>query len=220
VTRRRRPRPERGTRRWRGGSFRRALRAEALRRAELPRPAAPVADRMRYRPYLPGAAPGSQDQAVSLARVAPSPGRSRSGGGTPRIVRAAPSTRKGTRRSFLTAAQKGSSGPTLARGASGDPAGLTARARPEARPQRRAANLTLIHVKRLSTVIRQGGAGRTACHTRARTGAALPTASCHRIKCILSNPSRHVSMEIGAISTVRRGNYGERSAARCPGDAR
>jgi hypothetical protein len=56
------------------------------------------------------------------------------GTGMPRIVRAAPSTRKGTRRSFLTAPQKGSSGPTLARGASGNPAGLTARARPKARP--------------------------------------------------------------------------------------
>ena len=41
----------------------------------------------------------------------------RHGDGTPRIVRAAPSTRKGTQRSFLTAPQKGSSGPTLARGA-------------------------------------------------------------------------------------------------------
>ena len=41
--------------------------------------------------------------------------------GTPRIVRAAPSTRKGTRRSFLTAPQrslrrKHLRGPTLARG--------------------------------------------------------------------------------------------------------
>jgi hypothetical protein len=54
--------------------------------------------------------------------------------GTPRIVRVGPSTRKGTRRSFLTASQKASSGPTLARGATADPAGLTARARPKARP--------------------------------------------------------------------------------------
>ena len=61
--------------------------------------------------------------------------------GTPRIVRVGPSTRKGTRRSFLTASQKASSGPTLARGASANPAGLTARARPEARPDQRAANL-------------------------------------------------------------------------------
>jgi hypothetical protein len=42
-------------------------------------------------------------------------------------------------RSTKTAPQKASSGPTLARGASADPAGLTARARPEARPETRAA---------------------------------------------------------------------------------
>ena len=59
---------------------------------------------------------------------------------------ARPSTRKGTRISFLTgsaktAPQKASSGPTLARGASADPAGLTARARSEARPEMSAANL-------------------------------------------------------------------------------
>jgi hypothetical protein len=67
------------------------------------------------------------------------------GAGTPRIVRVGPSTRKGTRRSFLTASQKASSGPTLARGATADPAGLTARARPEARPRVRAANLCSSH---------------------------------------------------------------------------
>jgi len=50
----------------------------------------------------------------------------------PRIIRVGPSTRKGTRRSFPTAPQKASSGPTLARGATADPAGLTARAGPEA----------------------------------------------------------------------------------------
>ena len=44
-------------------------------------------------------------------------------------------------RSAKPAPQKGSSGPTLARGASAAPAGLTARARPEARPETRAANL-------------------------------------------------------------------------------
>ena len=45
-------------------------------------------------------------------------------------------------RSAKTAPQKASSGPTLACGASADPAGLTARARPEARPGTRAANLS------------------------------------------------------------------------------
>jgi hypothetical protein len=61
--------------------------------------------------------------------------------GTPRIVRGGPSSVKGTRRSFLTASQKGSPEPTLDPGASADPADLTARARPEARPEARAANL-------------------------------------------------------------------------------
>src|SRR5262249_2467426 len=37
--------------------------------------------------------------------------------------------------------RRASSGPTLARGATADPAGLTARARPEARPEEHAANL-------------------------------------------------------------------------------
>jgi hypothetical protein len=41
--------------------------------------------------------------------------------------------------SAKTAPQKASSGPTLVRGATADPAGLTAGARPEARPHRRAA---------------------------------------------------------------------------------
>jgi hypothetical protein len=44
-------------------------------------------------------------------------------------------------RSAKPAPQKASSGTTLARGASADPEGLTARARPEARPEARAANL-------------------------------------------------------------------------------
>jgi len=132
----------RAAHRGRGGSFRRALRAGALRRAELPRPVAPVTGRMRRPPYLPGAATVREDQAVRHAPAAALPRERHSGGGgTPRIVRAAPSTRKGTRRSFQTAPQKGSSGPTLARGASSDPAGLTARARPKARPGMRAANL-------------------------------------------------------------------------------
>ena len=70
-----------GKRRWRCGSFRRALRAEALRRAELPRPVVPVTGRVRYPPYLPGAAPASRSQAVSLAPDAPIAGkRSRSTG--------------------------------------------------------------------------------------------------------------------------------------------
>jgi hypothetical protein len=48
---------------------------------------------------------------------------------------------KGIRRFFLTAQQKRASGPTLARGASSDPAGLTAKARAETHT----ANLALIY---------------------------------------------------------------------------
>jgi hypothetical protein len=59
----------------------------------------------------------------------------------PRIVRGGPSVVKGTRRSFLTASQKGSRDPPLSAGASAAPAGLAARARPEASPEARAANL-------------------------------------------------------------------------------
>jgi hypothetical protein len=54
--------------------------------------------------------------------------------GTPHIVRRGPSSVKGTRRSFLTAPQKGSSGPTLECRSLCRPSGLTARARTEARP--------------------------------------------------------------------------------------
>ena len=62
--------------------------------------------------------------------------------GTPRIIQVGPFSVKGAPRSFLTASQKGSSGPALERRSlMGDPAGLTARARPEARPEARAANL-------------------------------------------------------------------------------
>ena len=90
----------------------------------------------------PVTAPTRAGRAVVLTPDVQSPRESHGiGAGTPRIVRGGPSTLKGTRRSFLTASQKASSVPTLARGATADPAGLTARARPEARPGRRAANL-------------------------------------------------------------------------------
>ena len=95
MARRRRPGSEPGARRWRCGSFRRALRAEALRRAELPRPAAPVTGRMRCPPYRPGATTVREDQAVSLARVAPTPEGHSDGDGTPRIVRVGPSSLNG-----------------------------------------------------------------------------------------------------------------------------
>ena len=93
----------RAARRWRCGSFRRALRAEALRRAELPRAAAPVTGRMRCPPYRPGAAPVREGQAVSPARVAPSPERSQRRGrnaahcpGRPLQVNGAPHPASGT----------------------------------------------------------------------------------------------------------------------------
>jgi hypothetical protein len=102
---------------------------------------APVTGRMRCPPYLPVPRPSVGTRPSGARQVRRAGKGCGGGGGTPRIVRAAPSTRKGTRRSFLTAAQKGSSGPALARGASSDPAGLTARARPQARPGAHAANL-------------------------------------------------------------------------------
>jgi hypothetical protein len=101
-------------------------------------------DRPLWSPPYPAAAPASTTARPSASRrVRQSPGECHSPrAGTPRIVRTGPSSVKGTRRSFLTAPQKRSSGPTLDPGdLSASPAGLTARARPEARPDRRAANL-------------------------------------------------------------------------------
>ena len=141
MTRRKRPGSDRGQRRWRAAAFVAPYRAEAHGRAELPRPAAPVTGRVRYPPYRPMPRPAARTRPSGTRELRDRRKGHQHEDGTPRIVRAAPSTRKGTRRSFLTAPQKGSSGPTLARGASSDPAGLTARARPKARPDRRTANL-------------------------------------------------------------------------------
>jgi hypothetical protein len=55
--------------------------------------------------------------------------------GTPRIVQVGPSSVKGTRRSFLTASQKGSSGSALERRSLCLPGGPDGEARPEARPE-------------------------------------------------------------------------------------
>ncbi len=96
------------------------------------------------------------------------------GSGTPRIVRAAPSTCKGTRRSFLTAPQKGSSGPTLARGASSDPAGLTAR--PGQRPGPEARGKP--HIDARQAVLDSELTDSTPCHPRARTERKPGTLSC------------------------------------------
>jgi hypothetical protein len=74
--------------------------------------------------------PAHELRAVSLAEAAPRAGLARHAraefadrrakghshrDGTPRIVQVGPSSVKGTPRSFLTASQKGSSGPTLER---------------------------------------------------------------------------------------------------------
>ena len=76
----------------------------------------PVTGRLRSPPY-PAAAPASTMARPSRSRqVRQSPGRCHSRrAGTPRIVRVGPSSVKGTRRSFLTASQKRSSGPALER---------------------------------------------------------------------------------------------------------
>jgi hypothetical protein len=99
-----------------GGSFRRALRAEALRRDELPRTAAPAPAQpvpaVTPRCRATRAGPGRHARAECADRRAK--GHSHRAG-TPRIVQVGPSSVKGTPRSFLTASQKGSSGPTLER---------------------------------------------------------------------------------------------------------
>ena len=119
-----------------GGSFARVLRTEALRTRRLPRTAAPALAATSPRRNDLGAALRWFVRPSPSRQVRRSPSESHSHrAGMPRIVQGGPSTRKGTRRSFLTAPQKASSGPTLARGASTAPAGLTARARPEARPE-------------------------------------------------------------------------------------
>ena len=102
-------------------------------------------DSQRPDPPYPAAAPASTTTRPSPSRQARrKPGRCHSHrAGTPRIVRVGPSSVKGTRRAFLTASQKRSSDPPLSAGVSTDPAGLTARARPEARPEVHAANLSV-----------------------------------------------------------------------------
>jgi hypothetical protein len=121
-----------------GGSFRRALRAEALPRAELPRPVASVTDRVQCPPYLPDAAPGREDQAVSLTRIAPTPGRSQAPG---RNAAHCPGRPVQPQRCFASRCAGHAFGVPLTPETSANPAGLTARARPKARPEAHAANL-------------------------------------------------------------------------------
>ena len=131
MARRRRLGSDPGTRRWRCGSFRRALRAEALRRAELPRPVAPVTGRMRCPPYLPGAARGREAQAVRLTRDAPPPGESQRPG---RNAAHCPGRLLQPQRCFASRCAGRAFGAPLTLETSAAPAGLTARARPKARP--------------------------------------------------------------------------------------
>jgi hypothetical protein len=100
----------------RGGSFRRALRAEALRRDELPRTAAPAPAAVGPRRHARMPRHTSRARPSRSRRVRRSPCEGHSyRAGTPRIVQVGPSSVEGTRRSFLAASQKGSSGPALER---------------------------------------------------------------------------------------------------------
>jgi hypothetical protein len=132
-------------RRWRGSLARFLLRDSASSRAAARRADAPPPRRSTHPAVTRrGSRAPRVGRAGRHAPGTPIAGRKVTAhrAGTPRIVRVGPSSVKGTRRSFLTASQKRSSGPTLERRRpNADPAGLTARARPEARPETRAANL-------------------------------------------------------------------------------
>ena len=80
----------------RGGSFRRALRAEALRRDELPRTAAPAPAAVSPRRNAPMPRHTSRARQSHSRRVRRSPSKGHSHrAGTPRIVRAGPSSLNG-----------------------------------------------------------------------------------------------------------------------------
>jgi hypothetical protein len=109
---------------WRGSLARFLLRDSApsraaARRADAPHPAA--ARTRRNAPWVMRSAswPGRSLRAKCANRCE----RSQRRGGMPRIVRAGPSSVKGTPRSFLTASQKRSSGPTLERRSLYQPSG-------------------------------------------------------------------------------------------------
>jgi hypothetical protein len=100
-----------------GGSFARVLRTRALRTRRLPSTAPPPPAATGPRRNVPDTARHELVSAVMRrARCADRRAKGhRHRAGTPRIVRAGPSSVKGTRRSFLTALQKRSSGPALER---------------------------------------------------------------------------------------------------------
>jgi hypothetical protein len=90
-----------------------ALRAEALRRDELPRTAAPAPAAAGPRRHASMPRHMSRTRPSRSRQVHRSPYEDHSHrAGTPRIVQVVPSNVKGTPRSFLTASQKRSSGPT------------------------------------------------------------------------------------------------------------
>jgi hypothetical protein len=135
-------RDRRGSRRCGAAASLAPFRAEALQARRLPRTASPAPAATGPRRNGPDCrATRSGPDRRARARCARSagkmsqppgwgaahcPGRPLHPQGHPKIL---------SNRSAQTAPQKASSGPTLARGASADPAGLTARARPEARPE-------------------------------------------------------------------------------------
>ena len=111
-----------------------ARRAAAHRAPGDRPPAVPAVSRCRAR-QLHG-------QAEASRRVRRSPGEChRHRAGTPRIVRAGPSSVKGTPRSFLTASQKRSSGPALERRSLCQPSGPDGEGQARGQARMRAANL-------------------------------------------------------------------------------
>jgi hypothetical protein len=155
-----------------GGSFRRVLRTQALRRGELPRTAPPLTGRLRSPPY-PAAAPASTTARPSASRqVRQSPGECPQRPG--RNAAHCPGRSLQPQRCFASRCAGRACGAPLTPETSASPAGLTARARPEARPVWRAANLrrSIRHLP--AERRREPGTG---CRSRSRL--ACCTAPCH-----------------------------------------
>ncbi len=146
MTRRRRPGFTRGPRRWGAAafaaSFGRKPYGAASCRARHPGDRPPAVPAASPLPRPPAPRPGRRRRAECAGRrenvTASGPERRALSGSAPPPARAPEDP---SNRSAQTAPQKASSGPTLACGASADPAGLTARARPKARPEAHAASL-------------------------------------------------------------------------------
>ncbi len=123
----------------RGGSSARVLRTRALRTRAAAAHGIPATGRTGPRRNAPFAAPHEQDRADALAPGAPAAGRKITCAGAERRALS------GLAPPASTVLRIPLRGTRLRRavdpGASASPAGLTARARPEARPEERAANL-------------------------------------------------------------------------------